>query len=368
MKTTRKVTISDIAAAAGISKTTVSRYLNGQYQLMSEETRRRIAAVIEMSQYRPSAAAQSLKNQRSRLIGVVISDISSPFSASLVRGIGDALNAAGYTLLFANCDDDPAREQAIFYSLMDRDVEGFIVNTTSYENPFLINMASRGVPIVLCDRFVRDYNFPIASGEYRTPVKQLVRHLREQGYARVGFFTQEYTRNSPRQIRRDAFVEAMAEEYGAPCPENDVYVVDLKEPESIRLQLEKLLALCAPGEVPAVIGVNSITTMHMLGAVQRLGLSMPGQIGVCGPDDWSWDKLMNWTDLIAPGITSFSIDAYQVGLASGRLMLQRLVDGVPPAGITLPPSPLDIRASTLLHGAVPEGGANQIISEPRVEK
>ena len=353
MNSPRKVTISDIAAAAGVSKTTVSRYLNGQYQLMSEDTRRRVAAVIEMSQYRPSAAAQSLKNQRSRLIGVIISDISSPFSASLVRGIGDALNPAGYTLLFANCDDDPAREQSFFYSLMDRSVEGFIVNTTSYDNPFLIHLAVQGVPIVLCDRYVRDYNFPIASAEFSTPIRQLVQHLHAQGFARVGFFTQDYAQNSPRRIRRDAFLAEMTATYGVSAPENDVYVVDLKEPEGIRRQLCRLLAQCGPGEVPAVIGVNSITTMHMIGAIQCLGLSIPQQIGVCGPDDWSWDKMMNWTDLIAPGITSFSINAYQVGLASGRLMLQRLIDGVPPASVTLPASPLEIRGSTLLHGIAP---------------
>ena len=73
----KNVTISDVARAAGVSKTTVSRYINGKYSLMSPETRERIAAVIEMSHYRPSSIAQSLKAKQSYQIGVVVADVSA---------------------------------------------------------------------------------------------------------------------------------------------------------------------------------------------------------------------------------------------------------------------------------------------------
>ena len=89
--TQKKVTITDIAKAAGVSKTTISRYLNGRFDLMSPETRRRIESVIDVSGYQPSTIARSLKNKRSLLLGIVVSDQSSPFSTAVLLGVGDAL-------------------------------------------------------------------------------------------------------------------------------------------------------------------------------------------------------------------------------------------------------------------------------------
>ena len=102
MKAGNKPTISDIAAAAGVSKTTVSRYINGQEQLMSEKTRNRLKTVIELLDYHPSDIARSLKNKKTNMIGVVVSDISSPFSSAVIIGIGEVLEQNNYTPLFVN--------------------------------------------------------------------------------------------------------------------------------------------------------------------------------------------------------------------------------------------------------------------------
>ena len=152
--TQKKVTITDIAKAAGVSKTTISRYLNGRFDLMSPETRRRIESVIDVSGYQPSTIARSLKNKRSLLLGIVVSDQSSPFSTAVLLGVGDALRNTEYVPVFVNCDDDPAKERYQISFLLSRGVDGLIVNTTSYENPFLVNLEARGVPIVLCDRYI----------------------------------------------------------------------------------------------------------------------------------------------------------------------------------------------------------------------
>ena len=148
--TQKKVTITDIAKASGVSKTTISRYLNGRFDLMSPETRRRIESVIDVSGYQPSTIARSLKNKRSLLLGIVVSDQSSPFSTAVLLGVGDALRNTEYVPVFVNCDDDPAKERYQISFLLSRGVDGLIVNTTSYENPFLVNLEARGVPVVLC--------------------------------------------------------------------------------------------------------------------------------------------------------------------------------------------------------------------------
>ena len=84
-KVRTNVTIADVALRAGCSKTTISRYLNGKFEFMSAESKERIAAVIEEMNYRPNNLARSLKSSRSRLIGVIMADISNPFSSILVN-------------------------------------------------------------------------------------------------------------------------------------------------------------------------------------------------------------------------------------------------------------------------------------------
>lgn len=116
----KRTTILDIARAAGVSKTTVSRYLNGKYEYMSSQTRERIQTVISLSNYRPNNIARSLKNQRSMLIGVAIADIQNPFSASLIRGIGDILMPQDYVPVFMNSENSLSREQESIESLVAR--------------------------------------------------------------------------------------------------------------------------------------------------------------------------------------------------------------------------------------------------------
>ncbi len=91
----KSITIIDVAAAAGVSKTTVSRYLNGKFEFMSSQSRERIAATIEQLNYRPNNLARGLKSKRSKLLGVIVSDIKNPFSSILLKGIGDCCERYG---------------------------------------------------------------------------------------------------------------------------------------------------------------------------------------------------------------------------------------------------------------------------------
>ena len=107
----RKMTIDMVAELCGVSKTTISRFLNGKYENMSAETREHIRQVIAEVDYRPNRSAQRLKASRSMLIGCVIGDISSPFSALLLEGITTVCEEAGYQVLFADSGENPRRER-----------------------------------------------------------------------------------------------------------------------------------------------------------------------------------------------------------------------------------------------------------------
>ncbi|MDD3176530.1 MAG: LacI family DNA-binding transcriptional regulator [Atopobiaceae bacterium] len=344
----KKTTINDIATAAGISKTTVSRYINGRTDLISKETCTRIEMAIKLSGYRPNAIARGLKTQQSFLIGVMVADITSPFSAALVSGISHGLVDDGYVPVFANSENSGEREAAFVNSLLAHQVDGLIVNATTADQPNLISLAASGFPVVLCDRSIADYNFDIALGEYRAPVLDLVRHLHDEGFGRVVLVSQPYEQTSPRRTRHDAFVEGARSVFGVEDPEKDVFLIDPRFPKDIIRAVRTIVETTPEGVTPAVIGVNSVTMVGILNAVEQLGLSMPGDIGICGPDDWGWARQMgwDWSEVMGGGITTFKVDPFDIGEAAAHLMAGRIADPARDKETITIPSSITVRSST----------------------
>ena len=118
-----RLTIDEVAKLCGVSKTTISRFLNGKFENMSADTREHIRRVIAEVDYHPNRSAQRLKASRSMLIGCVIGDISSPFSALLLKGITTVCEEAGYQVLFADSGEDPRRERRAIKGFLENRVE-----------------------------------------------------------------------------------------------------------------------------------------------------------------------------------------------------------------------------------------------------
>lgn len=346
--TKKHVTIADIARAAGVSRTTVSRYLNGKYSMMSAETRTRIETVIRMTNYRPNSLAQSLRGSHSMQIGVVVSDISSPFCSSMVRSIGHTLLDNGYVPLFVDSKEDPELEQHLIQTLLSRRVDGLIVTTSSYVNPSLIRIACDGVPVVLCDRYINNYHFPFVGCRHQDAITATMNHLKEEGFARVAFFTQEYHSNSTRFIRRNAYLEGMKTLY----PDEDcaalTFVLDLTDYLHTAKCVRQLLNACRPGEIPAIMAVNSVTCMHILTVLDHMGLSYPGDIGICAPDDWGWDSQYATSLMQAAKITAFNVNPAEIGSIAARRLLELIRDPEAEMPDILLPMDLKVRDSTRL--------------------
>ena len=136
--------------------------------------------------------------------------------------------------------------------------------------------------------------------------------------------------------------------FGLRPGEAPVYEVDGQNPASAVRALEDLMARCVPGQRPAVIGVNSVTTTYTLHAMREMGLAIPQQIGLCGPEDWNWGDQMNWPELTAPQLTTASVHAREIGATATHLLLARIADPSLAKQEVLLPSELSPRASTLL--------------------
>ncbi|MDZ5035478.1 LacI family DNA-binding transcriptional regulator, partial [Clostridium perfringens] len=114
-----KLTINDIAKKANTSKTTISFYLNGKFEKMSPDTRRRIEQVIEETNYSPNIMARSLKSKKSNLIGVVVADITNPFSNNIVKGIDDVARKKGYQIIVGSSSLRYSHEEKYIKRMLD---------------------------------------------------------------------------------------------------------------------------------------------------------------------------------------------------------------------------------------------------------
>lgn len=146
----KPLTIQDIAEAAGVSKTTISRYLNEKYEYMSEETRLRIAAVISKTGYRPNRMANGLKTKKSGLIGFVMSNVMDSQTPRLLASICEACARNGKKIIVTNSEKDPEKERAMVYDLLDQRIDGLLV-ASGYNAEFYQKLDQEELPVVLVD-------------------------------------------------------------------------------------------------------------------------------------------------------------------------------------------------------------------------
>ncbi|OXN00150.1 LacI family DNA-binding transcriptional regulator [Bifidobacterium vansinderenii] len=208
----RKPSIADVAAAVGVSKTTISRYLHGEYDYMSADTRSRIETVIRELDYRPNKMAQGLKATNSRMIGVTIANISNPFSSQLLKGMQSVCRERGIQLLVSDADDDPKLERTAIESLMDSQVDGLIVNTVGGNDEFLTTFANTAgnPPIVLLDRMITPPVCDCIVTDNAGAVDTMLDHVHDRGYDYVVFVTQTIDGITTRRARADAALDYFA--------------------------------------------------------------------------------------------------------------------------------------------------------------
>jgi LacI family kdg operon repressor len=346
----KKITINDLTRLTNVSKTTISRYLNGKYEYMSLETQNRIREAIALTRYQPNNIARSLKNNKSMLVGLVVADIESPFSSAIIKSAGDAMQETGYNVIVVNCDNKHENEKRYIRSLIGQQIDGLIVNTTVSTNPYLIGLANDGMPIVLIDRFVRDYNFDIAYIDCKKPVSEAMSHLQEMGYATISMFTEApYEEISPRYLRREYFIEQLAA-LGLEKPERYVFAVEKYNGKNISNAIQELLQLNRKqAGPPAIIATNGVILMSIAKEILRLGLSMPGDIGLCGYDEWGSVSELGWAELLNVGLTTMRPPIHPLGEKAAEILMKRIRKVSSPKEQVVIPAPLYVQQSTRLR-------------------
>ena len=209
-----RATISDVAKAAKTGKTSVSRYLNGEQHLLSDDLKQRIEQAIQRLNYRPSQMARSLKGGQTRLIGMIIADITNPYSVDVLRGVEEACRVQGFTLLVCNINNEINQEQHYLELLSSYRVEGLVVNAVGMREEALSKLQQSLLPMVLIDRKIPDFSCDMVGLDNHRAATEATRHLIEQGFEAVMFLSEPLGLVNTRLERLHAFQSTMAE-----CPD-----------------------------------------------------------------------------------------------------------------------------------------------------
>lgn len=335
-----KLTIADIAARAGVSKTSVSRVLNNRTEGVGPETRERIRRILDETGFQPSGVARGLATGESRSIGLIIPDIGNPFYPLLVRGVETTLNAAGYGLFLCNSDRDVDKEAAYVRALIDKRVDGVILDSAGSEcDCHLGRLEDERIPVVLLDRVIgrRSARHGVFV-DNRRGARDAALHLFAAPDRRLVYL------NGPsalsQSIERRAGVEVAMGELGVPPDRLRVVEGDFSLESGYRL-ISRLIA--EEGGRPsfnAVFAANDVMALGALRALRQAGLAVPGEVEVIGFDD------IDIARMIDPPLSTVSQPTLEMGAAGAELLL-RLIAGEKPRRKTVVMRPeLELRGTT----------------------
>ncbi|MFL9863023.1 LacI family DNA-binding transcriptional regulator [Paraburkholderia fungorum] len=206
----RRATITDVAREAGTGKTSISRYLNGEMSVLSPELRARIEAAIERLDYQPNQMARGLKRGRNRLIGMLLADLTNPYTVEVLQGVEAACHALGLMPLICHAANEVEMERRYLQLLTTYRVEGVIVNALGVREETLRPVGGGGIPAVLVDRSVEGLVADMVGLDNREAAKLGTRHLLDNGFDDIWFVVQPFEQVSSRQLREAAFREAMS--------------------------------------------------------------------------------------------------------------------------------------------------------------
>ncbi|MFC0903461.1 LacI family DNA-binding transcriptional regulator [Clostridium sp. MT-14] len=317
MNNNKKIVIDDVAKAAGVSKSTISRYLNGKFEYMSEKTKKKIEDVIKKLDFRPNNIARSLKLKKSKLIGVIVADLINPFSSILIKGIGDACKSKGYNIIIVNSDRNPRIEEEYIESLLDQRVEGLIINSTGENVKKLISIKKMGIPIVMLDRTVCEEEFSTVTSNNYELTSQTINYLIDSGFTNLIFFTEDAKRITPRKEREKAFVDVCSKRLDT--SNFYVCVIDHEEEGNIEINIRKFQNSHNGKKV--IFAVNGVVLLNTLQAMKKLNIKIPDDIAICGYDNWGWAELIN------PGITTVSQPTCEMGFQAAKILIDKIENG-----------------------------------------
>jgi LacI family transcriptional regulator len=309
-------TMRDVAELAGVGTMTVSRVLSGSVPV-SEPTRKRVERAIAQLNFRPNEVARSLREARSRSIGIIVPQFTDPFFALCAQAASQAAKEHAYSFMMTTSEESPETEYAEANRMLRRHVEGLIVIPAAYGATRLTQPEFDSLPIVSIDRPIRGGHCSSVLVENKRGACMATEHLLAHQHRHIAFLgitDQLFTMNA----RKAGYVETMQQAGLTP----EVY------PNCTTQQdvLDLLRSLHEAGRLPTALFVGNHPLMqHVLHALKLLQIAVPARVALIGFDDFET------ADLLQPAVTVIRQPLEELGRIAAAMLFERLQGAAPPA-------------------------------------
>lgn len=325
-------TIRTVAELAGVSKSSVSRYLQHSPHLTAE-AREAIARAIRELDYRPNANARSIKARRTYAVGVLVNDLRQPWFAEFLAGLGDSLHRHGLTALVGDGHLDRRTDERLVNSFMDMRFDGLVLAGTMTASATIVEAASRIPTVVGGTRLFAAPTTDLVVQDDEQVARLAVNHLLELRHRRIAYLGGRS--GDVFEVRRAAYAELMA---GSGLP-GQVELCDPTEEGAYRAGLRLLDA--RPQDRPTAIFASSdLIALGVMSAAVGVGCSIPGELSVVGVDN----TYLAGTKAI--DLTSVDIRPQEQGRLCGDTLARRIEAPAEPATEQLVRPSLCVRGST----------------------
>ena len=321
-------TMRDVARSAGVSLKTVSRVVNGE-TTVAPDLAARVRAAVESLNYRPNIGASMLRrnDRRTGTIGVLLEDVSSPFSAAVHRAVEDEARRRGVHVLVGSLDEDPQRERELARAFGQRQADGLIIAPTGSDQAYLTAVGE--IPVVFVDRPAEGFAADRVLATNAAGAGEAVRHLVRRGHRRIAYLgghVRIATARSRYQGYLDVLAESGLESFGAH---------GLHDPTTAERAVRRLLD--GPDPPTAMFTSQHLITVGAVRALRRLGRHR--DVALVGFDDFPL------ADLLDPAVTVVAQDPGTIGRTAARALFERIDGAAGPPREFLVPTRLIVRGS-----------------------
>ena len=338
------LTIKDIAKAAGVSHSTVSRALNN-HPAISKATRDRILDLARQMGYVPNAAARGLKTNRTRALGVILRHIDDPFWSEVLDGVDSVLHPEKYSLFIASTHNEKQREKEVVQAMVQRGVDGVILMSPEFREEQFHVLNSYDLPMVMINNEgagecpYNIYNDDVYGARLVT------KHLIGLGHTRLAYLGKRHGGSNRNRL---AGFRAEMQAAGLPVDERNIFFAAAGDPVGGREGAEYLLSL---DQIPSgIVCYNDFLAVGVFNCLQEKGLRIPQDVSVTGFDN------ISIAAYLTPPLTTLHQYKFELGEGAARMMLevlsyrQREEREHPPSKKASLKGVLKVRASTNAFG------------------
>jgi LacI family transcriptional regulator len=315
----RRPTMVDVAALAGVALKTVSRVVNAEPGV-SPELEARVRRAIDQLNYRRDANAATLRRlgRKTQTIGLVLEDVSNPFSSELHRAVEDAARDRGVLVFAGSCDEDPDRERELIGSFRERRVDGIIVVPASHDHTYLFEELRSGTALVFVDRPASHLDADSVVSDNVGGAIQAVEHLLAHGHRRIGFLC-DLLSISTAEDRLRGYTQALAA-VGVPA-EDGLIRTGLRDPDAAGRAIDEMLESREPPT--AFFTGQNLLTVGGIRALHEKGRER--EIALIGFDD------ISLADMLNPAVSVVAQNPQEIGRTAADQLFRRLDGDTAPA-------------------------------------